>query len=76
MAADVEASPSRIVGILQCKNEWALSAVAITHALLHHADEVLVVDDSSTDRSRAGLARLCERWPGRLRVVHLRSDAF
>lgn len=66
----------RIIGIIQCKNEWALGAVSITHALQHHVDEVYVVDHASTDRSARGLAHLRALWPGRLHVLRLNGGEF
>lgn len=68
--------PPRIIGIVQCKNEWALVAVSITHALMHHVDEVHVLNDSSSDATFEGLARLGELWPGRIHVVHLHGGEF
>lgn len=66
----------RIIGIVQCKDEWGLIGVAITHALISHVDEVHVIDDGSSDRSAAGFDHLRLLWGDRLRVHHLQLAGF
>lgn len=66
----------KIVGIVLAKNEWGLIAVAISHALMNHVDEVYVLDYSSTDRTNLGLRHLQEYWGDRLHVVTLHNLGF
>ncbi|WP_005037431.1 glycosyltransferase family 2 protein [Holophaga foetida] len=66
----------RVTGVIQCKNEWGILALSITHALIHHVDEVYVLNDSSTDESFQGLQRLQALWPGRLHVFHQNNGIF
>lgn len=69
-------STVRVIGVVQCKNEWGLIAVSVTHALLHHVDAVWILDDGSTDQTAAGLEFLRASWGDRVNVVHLSSIGF
>jgi hypothetical protein len=53
------------------RDEWPMLELAITHALLNHVDEVVVVDHGSTDETREQLPQLEARWAGRLKVLRL-----
>ncbi|MCT0223680.1 glycosyltransferase family 2 protein [Synechococcus sp. CS-1328] len=65
------------MALLKVKNEWPLAAVAIVHALLHHADELIVLDHGSSDGTPAGLARLKTTELGpRLHLYTLSDAAF
>lgn len=66
----------RVIGVVQCKNEWGLIAMSVSHALLHHVDAVWVLDDGSSDQSAAGYELLSKKWGERLTVLHLESIGF
>ena len=66
----------RVVGVVQCKNEWGLIAMSVSHALLKHVDAVWVLDDGSSDQSAAGYELLAQQWGDRLKVLHLESIGF
>lgn len=66
----------KIVGIVQCKNEWGLIAVSISHALTHHVDEVYVLNDASSDQTENGLEHLQKMWSGRLHIINTISIGF
>jgi len=66
----------RVVGVVQCKNEWGLIAMSVSHALLQHVDAVWVLDDGSSDQSAAGYELLAQQWGDRLKVLHLESIGF
>ncbi|ABK42922.1 conserved hypothetical protein [Magnetococcus marinus MC-1] len=68
--------PCKVVGLVQCKNEWGLIALSITHALRNHVDEVFVLNDSSSDESYQGLLKLQTLFPGRLHLYHMLGDEF
>lgn len=67
---------SKIAGIVQCKNEWGLIAVSVSHALAHHVDEVYVLNDASNDQTASGLKHLATMWPGRLHIINTASIGF
>ena len=66
----------RVIGVVQCKNEWGLIAMSVSHALLNHVDAVWVLDDGSSDQSAAGYELLSKQWGNRLTVIHLDSIGF
>jgi len=66
----------RVIGVVQCKNEWGLIAMSVSHALLNHVDAVWVLDDGSSDQSAAGYELLSKKWGNRLTVIHLDSIGF
>jgi hypothetical protein len=66
----------KIVGIVQCKNEWGLLAVSISHALMSYASEVYVLDHASDDQSASGLSCLKDLWGDRLHVLHVGNIPF
>ncbi|MEB3264489.1 MAG: glycosyltransferase family 2 protein [Synechococcus sp.] len=67
----------RITALLNVRDEWPLAAVAIVHCLLHHADDLYVLDHGSQDGTAAGLARLRNSPLGeRLHLYELRDPAF
>lgn len=66
----------KVIGVVQCKNEWGLIAVSVSHALLNHVDVVWVLDDASSDESAAGYEHLKEMWGERLTVLKLDSIGF
>lgn len=61
----------RVLGYIMARDEWPMLELAITHALLHHVDEVVAVDHGSTDETRERLPQLEARWRGRLRAFRL-----
>jgi len=65
-----------VVGLIQARNEWPLLALSISHALMHHVDEVYVLNHSSTDGTREGVKKLREMWQGRVHVVNYWDDHF
>ena len=69
-------SPPRVLGVLIARNEWPLLGISITHALVNHVDELIVVDHSSTDETQAGLAALKQRWGNRIQILHLCEGTF
>lgn len=66
----------KVIGVVQCKNEWGLIAVSVSHALLNHVDAVWVMDDASSDESAAGYGHLKKVWGERLTVLNLDSIGF
>ena len=73
----LEAEPApRVIGLVQCRNEWGLIALAISHALIHHVDEVFVLNDGSTDQTHHGLEHLKEIWPGRITTINVSDSRF
>jgi hypothetical protein len=54
------------------RDEWPMLAVAVAHALVHHAEIALVVDDGSRDATPAGVASLQRAYPDR--VLYARLD--
>jgi glycosyltransferase involved in cell wall biosynthesis len=69
-------STPRILGVLIARNEWPLLGISITHALVNHVDELIVVDHASTDETKAGLAVLQKRWGNKIQVVHMCEGTF
>jgi hypothetical protein len=66
----------RILGVLIARNEWPLLGISITHALVNHVDELIVVDHASTDETQAGLAALQKCWSNKIQVLHLCEGTF
>lgn len=66
----------KIVGVVQCKNEWPLIALSTTHALINHVDEVYVLNDSSTDETHKGLSELSKYFKNRLTVINHTNGKF
>ena len=69
-------SPTKIVGLVQAKNEWPLLALSISHVLMYHVDEVYVLNHSSTDGSFKGLQHLQELWKGRIHLLNCHDEPF
>ena len=69
-------STPRVLGVLIARNEWPLLGISITHALVNHVDELIVVDHESTDETQAGLAALQKRWGNKIQVLHLCEGTF
>ena len=61
---------------MQVRDQWPLVALSVTHALLHHVDELTVLLHRTTDGSSAGLGQLRERWGEALRVLHYEGAGF
>lgn len=66
----------RVLGVLIARNEWPLLGISITHALVNHVDELIVVDHDSTDETQAGLAALQKRWGNKIQVLHMCEGTF
>ena len=66
----------KVIGVVQCKNEWGLIAMSVSYALLNHVDAVWVLDDGSSDESATGFAHLTKVWGERLTVLNLDSIGF
>ncbi len=66
----------KVIGVVQCKNEWGLIAMSVSYALLNHVDSVWVLDDGSSDESAAGFLHLKKLWGDRLTVLNLDSIGF
>ena len=66
----------RVLGVLIARNEWPLLGISITHALVNHVDELIVVDHASTDETQAGLLALQKRWGNRIQVLHMCEGTF
>ena len=66
----------RVLGVLIARNEWPLLGLSITHALVNHVDEMIVVDHASTDQTQAGLAALQKRWGKKIQVLHMCEGVF
>jgi hypothetical protein len=66
----------KVTGVVQCKNEWPLIALSITHALINHVDEVYVLNDSSTDETYDGLMKLEKYFTGRITIINQSDTEF
>lgn len=66
----------KIIGIVQAKNEWPLIALSVSHALMHHVDEVYVLNDCSNDLTAHGLVNLQKIWGDRIHVVNAVHEHF
>ena len=59
----------KIFGVSVVKNEWPLIAVSVAHALANDCDEVIVIDNGSTDFTLQGLQNLRDLvFGGRLHI--------
>ena len=59
----------KIFGVSVVKNEWPLIAVSVAHALVNDCDEVIVIDNGSTDFTLQGLQNLRDLvFGGRLHI--------
>lgn len=66
----------KITGIIQCKNEWPLVALTITHALINHVDEVYVLNDSSSDETYNGLMCLKHYHGNKITIINMSGSEF
>jgi len=71
----MKATP-RVVGLVQACNEWPLLALSISHALMHHVDEVYVLIHASADATCGGMRRLQELWNGRIHIFAYYDEHF
>jgi hypothetical protein len=62
---------ARVCAVTMARDEWPMVAVAVCHALVHHAEVALVVDDGSCDATPAGVAALQVAFPDRVRYARL-----
>src|ERR1700677_2835420 len=65
IARPISSMPAAVTCILPCRNAQAYLAEAIASAVTEGADEVIVVDDGSTDASAA----IATSAPGPVRVL-------
>lgn len=66
----------KVIGLIVAKNEWPLLALSISHALMHHVDEVYFLNHSCTDGTNEGIKKLQEIWKDRLHVIKVHIDNF
>jgi hypothetical protein len=66
----------KIHGVVIARNEWPLLGLSISHALFYHVDKVFVIDHSSTDDTRNGLAELQKVWPDQIEVFRYEDTLF
>jgi hypothetical protein len=66
----------KIHGIVIARNEWPLLGLSISHALFYHVDKVFVIDHSSTDDTKNGLAELQKVWPDKIEVFRYEDNLF
>lgn len=66
----------KVFGLIQAKDEWPLLALSISHALMHHVDEVYVLNHASEDRSSEGLQHLQELWKDRIHIFNWYDDQY
>lgn len=66
----------KVHGVVIARNEWPLLGLSISHALFYHVDKVFVIDHSSTDDTRNGLAELQKVWPDRIEVFRYDDALF
>lgn len=65
-----------VLGIVMARDEWPLLGVAVTHALTHHVDCVVVLDHASQDGTHDGLTKLQQTFGDRLRVLRLDESPY
>jgi len=66
----------KVFGLILAKNEWPLLALSISHALMHHVDEVYVLTHASADRSSEGLQHLKELWKNRIHIFNWYDEHY
>jgi hypothetical protein len=66
----------KIHGVVIARNEWPLLGLSISHALFYHVDKVFVIDHSSTDDTKNGLAELQKVWPDKIEVFRYEDNLF
>ena len=66
----------KIHGVVVARNEWPLLGLSISHALFYHVDKVFVIDHSSTDDTKNGLAELQKVWPDQIEVFRYEDNLF
>ena len=66
----------KIHGVVIARNEWPLLGLSISHALFYHVDKVFVIDHSSTDDTKNGLAELQKVWPNQIEVFRYEDTLF
>lgn len=66
----------KIVGIIQANNEWPLLLVSISHALIHHVDEVFLLNHSHHDNYDTGLYELKRLWGDRVHIFNYVDHNF
>ncbi len=69
-------APSKIIGLVQAKCEWPLLALSISHALMHHVDEVYVLNHLSADESVEGIAEIQELWQDRVHIFNFHDEHY
>ena len=69
-------SRSKIVGLTQVNNEWPLLVLSISHALMHHVDDVYVLNHVSANGTFEDTRDVQELWQGRVHVLNSRYEHF
>ena len=67
---------SRVVGVMLVHDEWPLVAYSAAHALVHHVDELWIIDHHSTDPLLDGVEVLAQCFGDRLHVMRLGDVAY
>jgi hypothetical protein len=66
----------RVNAVYVVKNEWPLLGVAISHALTHYAEKVLIIDTGSKDGIFEGIKALQSFWTDRIELFRCNQEVF
>jgi hypothetical protein len=66
----------KVFGLILAKNEWPLLALSVSHALMHHVDEVYLFNHASTDRTLEGLRHLQKLWNNRIHIFNWNDERY
>lgn len=66
----------RVNAVYVVKNEWPVIGVAISHALTHYAEKVLIIDTGSKDGIFEGIKELQSIWTDRIELFKCNQEVF
>lgn len=66
----------KIIGVIQARDEWPLVTLSISHALMHHVDEVFILNHAGGDASFQKIIKALDLWRGRVHLFNLYDERY
>ena len=72
----IKSEEIKVAAAFVVKNEWPLLALSVSHALVHYADKVIIIDTGSQDGTFEGIRVLQSFWNNRVKFIRCNQHVF